>query len=295
MNNKGPQGTPSPAVANPTLSDLFYEKETEYFGTTPYAFLDRIGQLIVDSYFSALGQLRHTWLPNAAPFLSEKQIAAALTQWTLLVEAAIDKNFEIFETYVMKNVLALPAGFVEAAEKGEDGLEERFEHTLGELRDAVKLNRSLRVDSLRLAKFNEASSNISGHIQNIQLQLQQHRLQDSLLGRQMTVLGAELNALKLIVKETLEAGSNYLFAKYDSDSNSVAGASNAALAPSASDSYRRILEEMAGLQATIVSAEHKEAKRRETLHELAAANKIATSLELDNFRRLLKGSVPIHA
>ena len=93
------------------LSELFYERETEYFGTTPYALLDRIGSMIVDCYFDALSQLHSAKLPSNCPFLSETQIAAALTQWTLLIEASIDKNFELFETYIMKNILALPADF----------------------------------------------------------------------------------------------------------------------------------------------------------------------------------------
>lgn len=93
------------------LSELFYERETEYFGVTPYALLDRIGSLIVDRYFEALSSLHSQQLPSNCPFLSETQIAAALTQWTLLVEGAIDKNFELFETYIMKNILALPADF----------------------------------------------------------------------------------------------------------------------------------------------------------------------------------------
>lgn len=93
------------------LSELFYERETEYFGTTPYALLDRIGSIIVDRYFDALSQLHSTTLPSNCPFLSETQIAAALTQWTLMVESSIDKNFELFETYIMKNIMALPADF----------------------------------------------------------------------------------------------------------------------------------------------------------------------------------------
>lgn len=93
------------------LSELFYERETEYFGMTPYALLDRIGSIIVDKYFSTLSNLHSNTLPASCPFLSETQIAAALTQWTLCVEASIDKNFELFETYFMKNILALPHDF----------------------------------------------------------------------------------------------------------------------------------------------------------------------------------------
>lgn len=93
------------------LSELFYERETEYYGMTPYALLDRIGSMIVDRYFVTLTELQGKSLPTSCPFLSENQIAAALTQWSLLVEGTIDKNFELFETYIMKNILALPADF----------------------------------------------------------------------------------------------------------------------------------------------------------------------------------------
>lgn len=93
------------------LSELFYERETEYYGMTPYALLDRIGSMIVDRYFVTLNELHTSALPNSCPFLSENQIAAALTQWSLLVEGTIDKNFELFETYIMKNILSLPNDF----------------------------------------------------------------------------------------------------------------------------------------------------------------------------------------
>lgn len=93
------------------LSELFYERETEYYGMTPYALLERVGSMIVDRYFVSLNDLHNESLPKNCPFLSETQIAAALTQWSLLVEGTIDKNFELFETYIMKNILALPRDF----------------------------------------------------------------------------------------------------------------------------------------------------------------------------------------
>ena len=105
---------PSTEIANKTsnaLSELFYERETEYYGMTPYTLLDRIGSMIVDEYFNSLNNLQTISLPSKCPFLSETQIAAALTQWSLLVEGTIDKTFELFETYIMKNILALPSDF----------------------------------------------------------------------------------------------------------------------------------------------------------------------------------------
>ena len=93
------------------LSELFYERETEFYGLTPYTLLDRIGSIIVDCYFENLNELHKNSLPKSCPFLSETQIGAALTQWSLLVEGTIDKIFELFETYIMKNILALPSDF----------------------------------------------------------------------------------------------------------------------------------------------------------------------------------------
>lgn len=105
------------------LSELFYERETEYYGLTPYALLDRVGSMIVDRYFVVLNELHNESLPKQCSFLSETQIAAALTQWSLLVEGTIDKNFELFETYIMKNILALPSDFPIDKFLEEDGQE----------------------------------------------------------------------------------------------------------------------------------------------------------------------------
>ena len=88
------------------LSELFYERETEYYGMTPYALLDRIGSIIVEEYFVHLKNLHSESLPSSCPFLSETQIAAALTQWSRLVEGTIDKNFDI-----LKIILAIPSDF----------------------------------------------------------------------------------------------------------------------------------------------------------------------------------------
>lgn len=137
------------------LSELFYERETEYYGMTPYALLDRIGSMIVDCYFEVLNNLHTQKLPIDCPFLSETQIAAALTQWSLLVEGTIDKNFELFETYIMKNILALPNSFpvdkyldeaIEENQEEEDLTNET--HSLTDLED--KINQlSKRLESVR--------------------------------------------------------------------------------------------------------------------------------------------------
>lgn len=123
------------------LSELFYERETEYYGLTPYSLLDRVGSMIVDRYFVVLNELNNESLPKQCPFLSETQIAAALTQWSLLVEGTIDKNFELFETYIMKNILALPSDFPIdkfLEEDGEEGTQAASEKDLKILNDQME-------------------------------------------------------------------------------------------------------------------------------------------------------------
>ena len=115
---------------------------------TPYSLLDRIGSIIVDRYFVSLNELQNQLLPSTCPFLSETQIAAALTQWSLLVEGTIDKNFELFETYIMKNILALPNDFpidkFLEEECGEEGRRAPSQNDLKSVEDQLdKITRRL--------------------------------------------------------------------------------------------------------------------------------------------------------
>lgn len=99
----------------------------------------------------------------------------------------------------------------------------------------------------------------------------------------MSTFVGELTSLQAIVKATLKAGSDYLFAKYDAE---LIEASNAASETQTSseqsgnklqsDAYRRILSEMAGLSSAAQTAEQIEARRRENALELAEKSKIAT-------------------
>jgi len=130
--------TPQSRNKSALLSELFYERETEYYGMTPYALLDRIGSMIVDCYFEVLNGLQGEQLPRECPFLSETQIAAALTQWSLLVEGTIDKNFELFETYIMKNILALPLDFPVDKYLEVDDYEDKEEEVSSESLSAIK-------------------------------------------------------------------------------------------------------------------------------------------------------------
>jgi hypothetical protein len=138
------------------LSELFYERETEYYGMTPYALLDRVGSMIVDRYFVTLNELHNETLPKNCHFLSETQIAAALTQWSLQVEGTIDKNFELFETYIMKNILALPSDFPidkfleEDSGDGRQAASEKDLKNLNEQMDQL----TKRLEAVREARFN---------------------------------------------------------------------------------------------------------------------------------------------
>lgn len=140
------------------LSELFYERETEFYGMTPYALLDRVGSMIVDRYFLVLNELHNESLPQNCPFLSETQIAAALTQWSLQVEGTIDKNFELFETYIMKNILALPSDFPidkfleeDCGEEGRQAASERDLKILNEQMDQL----TKRLETVKLKRHEQ--------------------------------------------------------------------------------------------------------------------------------------------
>lgn len=106
----------------------------------------------------------------------------------------------------------------------------------------------------------------------------------------------ELTELQSIVKKTLQAGSNYLFAKYDAElveaSASDAANNSQAVCDSTNklqnDAYRRILSEMAGLSQATQTAEQIEARRRENALELAEKCKIATVSDFESFRLLMQ-------
>lgn len=57
------------------LSDLFYEKETEYFGVPPFFLLDEIGLVILNEV-SEMAERCPIALSERAEFLSQAQIEA---------------------------------------------------------------------------------------------------------------------------------------------------------------------------------------------------------------------------
>lgn len=91
-------------------AELFYEREAEYFGFTPYKFLDEVGTRVVGAVLGVFERL--TGRLASLPFLGRGQSEAGLGQWSAFVEARFGRNYELFETYVVKNVLCLPDAFV---------------------------------------------------------------------------------------------------------------------------------------------------------------------------------------
>lgn len=62
-------------TAETTDSEYFYEKEAEYYGFTPFQFLDEIGEIVVKAVFGMFDETpRH--LAQNASFLTKGQIEA---------------------------------------------------------------------------------------------------------------------------------------------------------------------------------------------------------------------------
>lgn len=58
-------------------SEFFYERETEFFGFTPFQFLDGVGEIVVRAVFSMFDRLGTVTLPaKVSSFMSPGQIEA---------------------------------------------------------------------------------------------------------------------------------------------------------------------------------------------------------------------------
>lgn len=57
-------------------SEYFYEKEAEYFGFTPFQFLDSVGEIVVKSVFSMFDKVGPEVLSKEATFLTRGQLEA---------------------------------------------------------------------------------------------------------------------------------------------------------------------------------------------------------------------------
>ena len=141
---------------------------------------------------------------------------------------------------------------------------------------------------MELLNLQETSlEHFESHLTCIKGLLQQYKIES--FEKNMSNFANELSALKYMVTETLAAGSNYLFAKYDSvineatsneddcieTKNSIPPVNN-----NTSSAYNRILAEMAGLSAA-QTVEQIDARRTEISLELTEKSKISTITDFE--------------
>lgn len=129
------------------------------------------------------------------------------------------------------------------------------------------------------------------HLTCIKGLLQQYKIES--FERSMSNFSKDLISLKYMVSETLSAGSNYLFAKYDSvinDTNSSSESSDTPTNPKDSQSksaYNRILAEMEILSAS-QTAQQIEIRRKQISNELTEKTKISTLNDFEKFRTAIQ-------
>lgn len=112
----------------------------------------------------------------------------------------------------------------------------------------------------------------------------------------MSDFAKELGVLKYMVAETLAAGSNYLFAKYDSviadvaENETVDNKDPPVLSDSPcnnSSAYNRILAEMEILSAA-QTAQQIETRRKQISSELIEKSKISAVSDFERFRQAIQ-------
>lgn len=109
--SSGSSSSSSPTFRIKEAAELMGERETAYFGASPFTLLDAVGASIVEAYAHLEQRFPHT-LASACPFLTSAQVQAITQAWMQLVEAAVDRNFELFEMYCLRNVFQLPPGYL---------------------------------------------------------------------------------------------------------------------------------------------------------------------------------------
>ena len=160
---------------------------------------------------------------------------------------------------------------------------------------------------ISLLKLQENSLNhFENHLSCIKGLLQQYKIES--FEKNMTIFTKELMDLKFMVTETLAAGSNYLFAKYEAATENVVNYSenndndvinfNDQTATSNSShysksAYKRILTEMASLSAA-QSVEQVQNRRKEISLELSEKNKISTISDFEVFAEKERKSFYFH-
>ena len=141
------------------------------------------------------------------------------------------------------------------------------------------------------------------HLSCIKGLLQQYKIVS--FEKSMSNFAKELGALKYMVAETLAAGSNYLFAKYDSVINDVTEGGEhksvdslcgdqADSASAGTSAYNRILAEMEVLSAA-QTAQQIETRRKQISSELTEKTKISSISDFEKFRLAIQklGSIPV--
>ena len=128
------------------------------------------------------------------------------------------------------------------------------------------------------------------HLGCIKGLLQQYKI--SSFERSMSNFAKDLGALKYMVAETLAAGSNYLFAKYDSvinDANEselksvdTSDQSDSSNNTNSSSAYNRILAEMEVLSAAQTAQQIE--TRKQISSELIEKTKISSISDFEKFR-----------
>ena len=132
------------------------------------------------------------------------------------------------------------------------------------------------------------------HVSCIKSLLQQYKIES--FEKSMSDFAKELGALKYMVAETLAAGSNYLFAKYDSVINDVNESEHRltenldqseSSSTSTTSAYNRILAEMEVLSAA-QTAQQIETRRKQISSELTEKTKISSIGDFEKFRHAIQ-------
>jgi Mis12 protein len=90
-----------------------YEKETEYFGFYPVQFVDRVINAANEQiYESADRFLTVLQASEESSLISPFQMEEGLLKLLTLMESAVDKNFDLFEMYLLKNIFRFPPSLV---------------------------------------------------------------------------------------------------------------------------------------------------------------------------------------
>lgn len=90
-------------------STYLYEKETDYFGFYPLQFVDRVinaaNEIIYQSADRFLNVLHSS---DELSLVTSFQLEEGLLKMLTLLESAVDKNFDLLEMYLLRNIFKFP-------------------------------------------------------------------------------------------------------------------------------------------------------------------------------------------